>query len=628
MIVPMKRVTILTLATERNATLQELRKAGVVHITDVQEPHGTDVDESRARLSSARNALGEVEKAVARTEPKKRRRRTERPDTPDVEEPLPAEGGTPVAPGVGTDAQGLVATIETLVQRRGEVRDRAEALRRELARVAPLGEFDPAALAALADEGVHVRIVQVAASTKTLTTPDGFIVETLGRDKTGLFLAVVLDADFDVDEIDLGAACTEVRLPEASPSRMRAESEAAESEAAELDRDLARLAGATEVLKEHIAGLEQEAEFAAARAGMGLSEDIAYLQGYVPAKDEPFIRELAAEHQWGSLLADPVPGEDVPTDLRYSKLVAPIRAVFDFLKIYPGYWEADIGWTFLVFFAIFFAMIAGDAGYALLLLTATAVLQWRLKKIPSYVFHMLYIVGAMTLVWGVLTANYFGIPSLPGFLEAPRIDWLADRDNVILLCFVIGAVHLSIAHIWNMATLVRMGSRGKAIAQFGNLLVVWSMFFLASQTVLGLSMPSFVLYMLGVGFLLIVAFMATPQEMKQSLIQHALLPLNMISNFVDVLSYIRLFAVGYASIAVVAAFTDMAASIGFDTPWTAVGAVLLLVFAHMLNLVLIGLGVLVHAVRLNTLEFSNHKGLTWAGHTLYTPFSMRKGTES
>ena len=39
---------------------------------------------------------------------------------------------------------------------------------------------------------------------------------------------------------------------------------------------------------------------------------------------------------------------------------------------------------------------------------------------------------------------------------------------------------------------------------------------------------------------------------------------------------------------------------------------------------LAGLGVLVHAVRLNTLEFSTHKGLAWQGHTLYTPFARRR----
>jgi V/A-type H+-transporting ATPase subunit I len=77
-------------------------------------------------------------------------------------------------------------------------------------------------------------------------------------------------------------------------------------------------------------------------------------------------------------------------------------------------------------------------------------------------------------------------------------------------------------------------------------------------------------------------------------------------------------------VAVLAAFNGMAASIGFDNVFGAVAASLLLLVANALNIVLVGLGVLVHAVRLNTLEFSTHKGLTWAGHNLYTPFAKRR----
>jgi V/A-type H+-transporting ATPase subunit I len=147
------------------------------------------------------------------------------------------------------------------------------------------------------------------------------------------------------------------------------------------------------------------------------------------------------------------------------------------------------------------------------------------------------------------------------------------------------------------------------------------MFFIARSAVLGRGAPGFLLLMLLAGVILVAAFMKTPGELKTSWIDHAMLPLTLVGNFVDILSYIRLFAVGYASVAVLAAFNDMAASIGFDSPLTAVAASVLLLFANALNIVLAGLGVLVHAVRLNTLEFSTHKGLAWQGHVLYTPFA-------
>jgi V/A-type H+-transporting ATPase subunit I len=333
------------------------------------------------------------------------------------------------------------------------------------------------------------------------------------------------------------------------------------------------------------------------------------------------VRTAAAAHGWGLLFDDPQPGEDVPIQLHQSRWVRPISTVFDFLHIYPGYWEADAGWVILPFFSLFFAMIVGDAGYAALLLVLTAVLQWRVKKVPAHVFHMMYIVGFATLVWGVLSGSYFGIPTLPRFAEQLQVAWLADRENLIDLCFLIGAVHLSFAHVWNAVSFSREHLWTKVIAQGGWLLVVWSMFFIARSAVLGRGAPGFLLLMLLAGVVLVAAFMKTPSEFKSSWIDHAMLPLTLVGNFVDILSYIRLFAVGYASVAVLAAFNDMAASIGFDSVLTAIAASILLLFANALNIVLAGLGVLVHAVRLNTLEFSTHKGLAWQGHILYTPFA-------
>ncbi len=388
------------------------------------------------------------------------------------------------------------------------------------------------------------------------------------------------------------------------------------------------LAAGRQVVERYVARTADAVRLAEVRAGMGEADAVSFLSGYLPVHDCEALRDAAVEYGWGIVLDDPEPGDDVPTLLHQSRMVRPVRTVFDFLQIYPGYWESDVGWVFLPFFSLFFAMIVGDAGYAILLLIATFLLQRRFKTTPRHVFHMMYIVGLATLFWGVITASYFGIPKLPGFLTALEISWIKDRDNLIDLCFLIGAVHLSLAHVWNAISLVRARTWTKVLAQVGWLVVVWSMFFIARQTVLGRSMPGFLIYLLVAGIVLVAVFMKTPRELKGGWIDHALLPLTMIGNFVDVLSYIRLFAVGYASVAVLAAFNGMAASIGFDSVLTAIAASLLLLFANALNIVLAGLGVLVHAVRLNTLEFSTHKGLAWEGYNLYTPFAKRRQAAS
>jgi len=121
---------------------------------------------------------------------------------------------------------------------------------------------------------------------------------------------------------------------------------------------------------------------------------------------------------------------------------------------------------------------------------------------------------------------------------------------------------------------------------------------------------------------LVVLFMTPLAEIKKNWMNHMLLPLTLASFFVDIVSYVRLFAVGVATVAVMQGFNGMAASLGFDHVWTAVPAVLILIIGHSLNLALCVLAILVHAVRLNTLEFSNHKGLTWSGF-LFQPFARK-----
>jgi len=104
-----------------------------------------------------------------------------------------------------------------------------------------------------------------------------------------------------------------------------------------------------------------------------------------------------------------------------------------------------------------------------------------------------------------------------------------------------------------------------------------------------------------------------------------MLPLNIMSALGDIISYVRLFAVGLASVKVAENFNSMAIGLfeNADAWWVkalmAIAMVAVLAFGHVLNLMMAGLSILVHAVRLNTLEFSNHKGITWSG-LAFSPF--------
>jgi V/A-type H+-transporting ATPase subunit I len=96
------------------------------------------------------------------------------------------------------------------------------------------------------------------------------------------------------------------------------------------------------------------------------------------------------------------------------------------------------------------------------------------------------------------------------------------------------------------------------------------------------------------------------------------LALNLVNSFTDVVSYIRLFAVGLATVAVADSFNRMALDIGFGSFFSGIAAALILFIGQGLNILLGPMSVLVHGVRLNVLEFCGHLNVTWSGFS-YKP---------
>jgi len=185
------------------------------------------------------------------------------------------------------------------------------------------------------------------------------------------------------------------------------------------------------------------------------------------------------------------------------------------------------------------------------------------------------------------------------------------------LTFTIGAIHLSIARL--MSAFKRMNSP-TAIAELGWIAIIWGIYFVANNLILSVPLNSAVIPLVA-GGAAVVALFANFQKniVKGFLLSLGNLPLDIISSFSDVVSYIRLFAVGFATVIVASSFNDMAAGVGFNSILSGVMVSVILVFGHGLNIILGLMAVLVHGVRLNMLEFSGHCNLEWSGRN-YMPF--------
>jgi V/A-type H+/Na+-transporting ATPase subunit I len=197
----------------------------------------------------------------------------------------------------------------------------------------------------------------------------------------------------------------------------------------------------------------------------------------------------------------------------------------------------------------------------------------------------------------------------------------SQMQHVQFFCFCLAVVHLSIAHVWNI--IVRLRRKDSTfMAQVGWLLCCWCMFALANYMVLGMNLPDFVLPMFITAAVILVLFSVPPKRLKQEWISIPMLVLNIVNSFTDVISYIRLFAVGMSGAAIADAFNGMLSPL-FGSFVGIAGAAFVLLFVHALNIALAVMGVAVHAVRLNTLEFSNGLDLQWSGFA-YAPFAKSK----
>jgi len=607
MIVPMKHMTLICLAADREPTLERLRELGAVHLELDGAADSEACRQAQNRLASARQAQQILKDALAG-----------KPVIPTVSGPHRIhghEGGAtdPLSvplPEVKGDAEARITAICKLADLRQALANEAERLSREIARVAPFGNFDVTLPARLAAQGVTVRLFTAPAKT-ALTPGEGAVIHTLSADDRTVWGVMIGSGE-------LPEGCLPAALPEAPLDQLREKHHTALAHIDRITQRLCYVARHADDIQTETARLTEWSQFATAAAAMQSAGTVAWIAGWLPADREAELREAARENAWGLLIRDPLAGETPPTLLRPPRLFRPVLALFEGLGIAPAYTESDISVPFFCFFSIFFAMLVGDGGYGALILALTLLARRKLPTAPRAPFVLLTCFATATIVWGVLSNTWFG--AHPAFADNAASRWLNHpvngNNNMMLLCFTLGVIHLSVARLWNAFALF---PDTKALAQLGWVGVVVFMYCMSCGIVSIFKVPPFIYPVFAVSLVLIFLFTLKRDELKTNGIELGMLPLNIVSALGDIISYVRLFAVGLASVKVAENFNDMAINMGLPLWAKILPMILILLIGHGLNFAMAGLSILVHAVRLNTLEFSNHKGITWAGYA-FKPF--------
>ena len=582
MIVPMKQLSLLCLANDKQATLEALRELGVMHITATNQLASDD----RIKVEAKVSALEKIHNVLA-----------ERKITANVESTKPA-----------LDAVALTALLDEQEKNNRQL----DSLHKSAEQLSPWGNFSSELISNLKERGINIALCQATEKQYQELLGQGLQCQLISQSKIALYFAVISEQPLDI-ELPLAT------LPEnSSLAEIQADIAKFSQRNQAIAQTLDQAAANMTVYTDELAKLESEAEFLRTRDGMVTHEHIAVLNGYIPVPEEARLIASSKEHGWALLLTEPEDMESVPTLTKVPKIFSIIKPVFEFIGISPGYNEMDVSVVFLLFFILFFSMIIGDAGYGSLFLLAAIVCKIKFRdpkfKLPINLFITL---STMTIVWGGINGNWFG-------LSAPGMNFFTDPSvkdqNVQLVCFVLAIAQLTIGRIWHG---IKIGTIRGGLGQLGWILVLWGNFFLTMKLIVfpG-AFPVYMYYLYIIGFVLVAACDVNWTDMGDVFN----FPFGAIGSFVDMLSYIRLFAVGMAGFYIAKSFNDMAMNLVDSSPWPIIGiagAIVVLLFGHILNILLCLMGVLVHGIRLNTLEFSNHIGLRWAGF-VYQPFKKKE----
>lgn len=383
-------------------------------------------------------------------------------------------------------------------------------------------------------------------------------------------------------------------------------------------------------LREKVAKLSSELNLYLAEAGAESAADnyLLVFEGFAPSSEG---ERLKAEFDSLDCLwteAEATVEDNPPIKLKNNKFVKQFEILTDMYGR-PDYNEFDPTPFLSVFFLLFFAMCMGDAGYGLLLI----IIGLLLRKVDGMkdLAPLVTILGAGTLVVGLVMHTVFGVDIstlswIPAPLKAIMITGdIGGFDAQMVLSLAIGILHLCLAMIVktvyatrNKGFLGSLGVWGWTILIVGGVIAA----VLAMLNLLPPEVLKWVFIALGaVSALGIFLFNDIHRNPLKNIGSGLWETYNTVTGLLgDVLSYLRLYALGLAGGMLGKAFNDIASlTLGDGSPglgWLFFA--LILVVGHALNLAMCCLGAFVHPLRLNFLEFFKNSGYDGKGRT-YKP---------
>lgn len=598
MIVPMKKYTFLVYHKEYRNFLEKLQELGVLHV--IEKEGGELEDESLKEKYHLIYRLSTIIKFLEK-------RKVEQA------EGIKLENGTKI-----------LEEIEEVRYDSELYTQQLASLEKELKTVEPWGEFDVENLEKLESKGFSLRFF-VANSKKFEahweTEYNAFRINEISG-HTYFVTVNKNDVKFDID-------AEELKKPEKSKSQIEKEIEEVEGIISKTENIFDDYASKyIESLKAHREKLEASFEFekVALNTTTQADDKLMILEGWAPNETQENLDAFLEKEGVYYEAEKPVKGDSVPIKLKnnsFSKLFEPIGELYTF----PNYKELDLTPFFAPFYMLFFGFCLGDAGYGLLITIGTIIGLYKVSPKVKPLMKLGMFLGIATTIMGIVGGTFFGImfaeESWPWL--ATYKNYILNNDQMMILALGLGYIQVIFGMFINAANKARMYGFKHSISQFG-----WIIIVMFSIPFLGLASQEIIPKNLGNKVALITAIIGgIPAFFYNSPGKNPLLNFGtglwdsygMASGLLgDVLSYIRLFALGISSAILGNVFNTLAMDLSPDTIIVRqIVMILILAFGHSLNFFMAALGSFVHPLRLTFVEFYKNAGFMGGGRK-YEPF--------
>ena len=603
MITKMKKLVFLAYHKEYVSFLDSLRELGVIHIVEKKKDALDEVDiQDDIKLASQLTA------AIKTLEHTK----------------LPAKAIVVKDGGSADKGLELLTQIEEIQAENAKLQQHIQSYAKDEAALQVWGDFSLDNLEKLSQAGYAINFFTCPVSAYNEEWDTKYDAIKINEVSSKIYFITVTHSDVEID-ID----AEQIKLPSSSLTQLSELRTEADQALLKNDETLVDMAlNDVPSLKAALYEVQQKLDFSKVvmSTEQMAGDKLMLLEGWMPARSADAVQGFLNESHVYYQVSDPTPEDNVPIELSNKGFFSWFEPICK-LYMLPRYNELDLTPFFAPFFMIFFGLCLGDSGYGLFLFTGATLFRIFKKNLsPSTksILSLVQILAVSTFFCGLLTGTFFGAN-----LYDLHWPWIKKMESVIrldnnqmfelsLLCGVVQILFGMVLKAVNQT--IQFGFK-YALSTIGWIILLVSTGFSAVFPHILPMFGTIHLIILGVAAIGIFFFNSPGKNIFLNIGLGFWDSYNMITGLLgDILSYVRLFALGLSGGILAGVFNSLAKGMSPDNAILGpIVMVLIFLIGHAINMFMNVLGAMVHPMRLTFVEFFKNAGYEGGGKE-YKPF--------